>query len=75
MTVAYAIFYVCRLAFSATKKDMIEQGLYTTDELGYVGINCGYPNEERAQIESLVMDGIQFFVEYAAGVVSQASNA
>ena len=37
MTVAYAIFYVCRLAFSATKKDMIEQGLYTTDELGYVG--------------------------------------
>ena len=37
MTVAYAIFYVCRLAFSATKKDMIEQGLYTTDEIGYVG--------------------------------------
>lgn len=41
----------------------------TTDELGYIGINSGYPNEERAQIESLVMNGIQFFVEYAAGVV------
>ena len=26
-------------------------------------------NEERAQIESLVMSGIQFLVEYAAGVV------
>ena len=37
MLFVYAIFYICRLAFSASKKDMIEQGLYTTDELGYVG--------------------------------------
>ena len=41
----------------------------TADELGYIGINSGYQNNERAQIESLVMSGIQFFVEYAAGVV------
>lgn len=41
----------------------------TADELGYVGIKSGYQNEERAQIESLVMDGIQFLVEYAEGVV------
>lgn len=41
----------------------------TTDELGYIGIKSGYQNEERAQIESLVMSGIQFFVEYAAGVI------
>lgn len=46
----------------------------TTDELGYIGIKSGYPNEERAQIESLVMDGIQFFVEYAAGVVKGTIN-
>lgn len=41
----------------------------TADELGYIGINSGYQNNERAQIESLVMCGIQFLVEYAAGVV------
>lgn len=41
----------------------------TADELGYIGIKSGYQNEERAQIESLVMSGVQFFVEYAAGVV------
>lgn len=41
----------------------------TTDETGYVGIKSGYQNEERAQVESLVMDGIQLMVEYAAGVV------
>lgn len=41
----------------------------TSDELGYIGINSGYPNNERAQIESLVMSGIQFLVEYAEGVV------
>lgn len=41
----------------------------TSDELGYVGIKSGYTNEERAQIETLVMDGILFLPEYAAGVV------
>ena len=42
----------------------------TADETGYIGIKSGYQNEERAQIESLVMSGIQFLVEYAEGVVS-----
>lgn len=41
----------------------------TADNLGLVGINSGYRNEERAQIESLVMSGIQLLVEYAEGVV------
>lgn len=41
----------------------------TADDLGYIGIASGIQNTERAQIESLVMDGIQFLVEYAAGVV------
>lgn len=41
----------------------------TTDETGLIGINSGYRNEERAQIESLVMSGIQLLVEYAEGVV------
>ncbi len=41
----------------------------TADELGLIGINSGYRNEERAQIESLVMSGIQILVEYAEGVV------
>lgn len=41
----------------------------TTDELGYIGIKSGYQNEERAQIETLTIDGINFFVEYGAGVI------
>lgn len=41
----------------------------TTDETGYIGVKSGYQNEERAQIETLAMDGINFFVEYGAGVV------
>ncbi len=41
----------------------------TADELGYIGIKSGYQNEERAQIESLVMDGLEFMVEYAEGVI------
>ena len=41
----------------------------TADDSGYVAIKSGYPTENRAQVESLVMSGVQFFVEYAAGVV------
>ena len=41
----------------------------TADESGYIGINSGYATQERAQVESLVLCGIQFLVEYAAGVV------
>ena len=41
----------------------------TADETGYIGISSGYANKERAQVESLVMSGIQFFIEYADGVV------
>lgn len=49
--------------------DIAQAFQLTADELGYIGIKSGYQNEERAQIESLVMSGIQFLVEYAAGVV------
>lgn len=45
------------------------------DETGYIGIKSGYQNEERAQIESLVMDGLQIMVEYAAGVVNGTITA
>lgn len=47
----------------------------TADSLGYIGIKSGYQNEERAQIESLVMNGIQFLVEYAGGVVKGTINS
>lgn len=46
----------------------------TADETGFIGINSGYRNEERAQIETLVMDGIKILVEYAAGVVKGTIN-
>lgn len=49
--------------------DIAQAFSLTADELGYIGIKSGYQNEERAQIESLVMDGVQFLVEYAAGVI------
>lgn len=41
----------------------------SADELGYIGINSGYPTNERMQIETLIACGIQFFPEYIDGVV------
>lgn len=40
----------------------------TADETGYIGTHLSQ-NDTRAQIERLVMSGIQFLVEYASGVV------
>lgn len=47
----------------------------TVDELGLVGIKTDIPTENRAQLETLVMAGINFFVEYAAGVVKGTITA
>ena len=47
----------------------------TADELGFIGMKSGYQTHERAQIESLVMDGIQLLVEYAGGVVKGTITA
>lgn len=55
--------------------DIADAFSLTADELGYIGIKSGYATEERAQIETLVMDGIQFFVEYAGGVVKGTITA
>ena len=46
----------------------------TTSGLQYIGINSGIMDGDRAQIESLVMDGIKILVEYAAGVVKGEIN-
>lgn len=49
--------------------DVADEFGLTADEFGYIGINSGFTNQTNATKESLVMDGIQFLVEYAAGVV------
>jgi len=40
----------------------------TTDETGYIGIHTSQ-TDNRAQIETLIMSGIKFLVEYESGVV------
>ena len=41
----------------------------TTDETGYIGMHTSQ-TDSRAQIETLVMSGIEYLVEYADGVVA-----
>ncbi len=57
------------LYFLTMNGDVANAFSLTADETGYIGIKSGYQNEERAQIETLIMSGIQFLVEYADGVV------
>jgi hypothetical protein len=57
------------LYYLAMNGDVADSFDLTADELGLIGIKSGFQNSERAQIESLVMSGIQLMIEYAAGVV------
>lgn len=57
------------LYFLPMNGDIADKFNLTADDLGYIGITTDNPTNARAQLETLVMSGIQFFVEYAAGVV------
>lgn len=46
----------------------------SADESGLVGISSGNETNERAQVETLVMSGVDLLVEYAAGVVVGTIN-
>lgn len=37
VTVAYSLFYVCRLAFNVMKQPLIDEGLFTSGQLGIIG--------------------------------------
>jgi hypothetical protein len=58
-----------------TNGDLANSFELRTDETGFVGVKSGYQNEERAQIETLVMSGVTFMVEYAGGVVKGTISA
>ena len=57
------------LYYLAMNGDLAGKFGLTVDDLGLVGMKTDIPTENRAQLETLVMAGIDFFVEYAAGVV------
>lgn len=64
-----------RITQGTLNGDMAQAFRLTADDTGFIGINSGYQNNERAQIESLVMSGVQFLVEYAEGVVKGTITA
>lgn len=54
--------------YLAMNGDVARAFSLTVDESGYIGMHTSQ-TDNRAQIETLVMSGIQFMVEYADGVV------
>lgn len=49
--------------------DIADEFNLTADDTGFIGIDTENPNKSRAQVETLVMSGVQFLVEIADGVV------
>lgn len=63
------------LYYLAMNGDVARTFNLTTGDLEYIGINSGYATNERAQAETLVIDGITILVEYAEGVVKGTIGA
>ena len=61
--------------YVGAKADAMKALGCTADGSGFIGMNSGYATENRAQVESLVMSGIKFLVEYAGGVVAGTIGA
>lgn len=57
------------MSYLSMKGDLAKAFELTTDESGYIGINSGSITKERAQIESLVMNGVAFLPDVADGVI------
>lgn len=62
------------LYYLAMNGDVARSFNLTTDESGYIGIHTSQ-TDNRAQIETLMMTGISFLVEYTGGVVKGTVGA
>lgn len=87
VTVAYSIFYVCRLAMSVVKKPLIDDGIFTAGELGIIGsaflivyafgkffngIICDYCNIKRFMAAGLGISAVLNLLMGILGLVQPA---
>lgn len=85
VTLAYSIFYICRLAMSVVKKPLIDDGIFSAGELGIIGsafllvyaagkfvngIICDYCNIKRFMAAGLGVSALLNLLMGVLGLVS-----
>ena len=72
ITLGYGLVYTCRLALSVVKKPLIDEGIFTPVELGFIGAGLFYGYAVGKLVNGFLADHANMKVFFAFGVLLSA---
>lgn len=72
ITLGYGCLYTCRLALSVVKKPLIDNGIFTVEELGMIGAAMLYGYAFGKLVNGVLADHISPRLFFAAGILMSA---
>ena len=72
ITIGYGMYYTCRLALSVVKKPLIDEGIFTIEELGFIGAALFYGYAFGKFFNGFLADYVNPRIFFAAGLALSA---
>lgn len=72
ITIGYAFAYTCRLALSVVKKPLIDEGIFSPEELGLIGSALFYTYAFGKLVNGFLADHANIKLFFATGVIASA---
>jgi MFS transporter, OPA family, sugar phosphate sensor protein UhpC len=72
ITIGYALAYTCRLALSVVKKPLIDEGIFSPEDLGLIGSALFYTYAFGKLVNGFLADHANIKIFFATGVVASA---
>jgi OPA family sugar phosphate sensor protein UhpC-like MFS transporter len=72
ITIGYALAYTCRLALSVVKKPLIDEGVFSPEDLGLIGSALFYTYAFGKLVNGFLADHANIKIFFATGVVASA---
>jgi MFS transporter, OPA family, sugar phosphate sensor protein UhpC len=72
ITIGYAFAYTCRLALSVVKKPLIDQGIFSPEDLGLIGSALFYTYAFGKLVNGFLADHANIKIFFATGVIASA---
>ncbi len=72
ITIGYAVAYTCRLALSVVKKPLIDEGIFSPQDLGLIGSALFYTYAFGKLVNGFLADHANMKLFFATGVIASA---
>lgn len=72
ITIGYAFAYTCRLALSVVKKPLIDEGIFSPQDLGLIGSALFYSYAAGKLVNGFLADHANVKIFFATGVIASA---